>query len=140
MFTIIWSYERPNKNSEFYYKTPRGSEFQKVIDELKVSSGLVISNVQTVTPNLLNMVSTYKYESKENCEKFTQLLLKEIPTYFTERNLYIIEESHRLTGVASEPIFRPYLADFSNWQGPLSTIMTIPTPSTDPNFVVDVTA
>ena len=129
MLTITWTYERPNNDFPFYAKTIRGLEFQKIIDELKVSSGFVVSSSQATTPDNLTLISTYIYKSKEDVENFTKLLLKEIPTYFIERNNFISEKNHKLTGIASQSIFRPAGVDYSSYVGELSTITIVPDPN-----------
>lgn len=129
MLTITWTYERPNDNFDFYARTPRGSEFQEVIDNLKLSSGLVISYSASTTPDNLTLISTYVYKSQKEVEDFTMLLIREIPTYFIERNLYIYEKSHKLIGISTAAIFRPGGVDYKTYTGELSPITIIPDPN-----------
>jgi hypothetical protein len=126
MLTITWTYERFNTDHEFYSKTERGSYFQTVVDGLKTSSGLVLSHSAEFSSDNLVLTSVYNYNSKEDCEKFTLLLIKEIPTYFMERNLYLEESNHKLTGISTEPIFRPENIKYAEYTGPLELVTVFP--------------
>lgn len=105
MLTVTWTYERPTQEYPFYMDTPEGAAFQEIIDTIRQNSGLVISREISRTEDGLTLVSVYNYESVEKCKEFTAAINSEIPTYFPFRVNYLINCSHKLTGIANDPIF-----------------------------------
>jgi hypothetical protein len=105
MLTVTWTYERPTQEYPFYMDTSEGATFQGIIDTIRQNSGLVISRELSRTEDGLTLVSVYNYESVEKCKEFTDAITSGIPAYFTSRGEYLVKCSHKLTGIANEPVF-----------------------------------
>lgn len=106
MFTITWIYERPNITVPFYHESSDDARAaQEQFAQLRENSGLVTNYETSMSEDGLSYTSVWTYESINDFLEFSKLVRTVAPTHFRIRNNYITDNSHKLTGVASEPVW-----------------------------------
>lgn len=106
MISVTWIYKRPNTNDPFYPADSADLSTQAVFEELRENSGLVKSYTVKESANGLTRTSVWEFEDARSYVQWILLVKNMLPDHYANRNKYLIEKGHQITGFASENIFR----------------------------------
>lgn len=106
MISVTWIYKRPNTNDPFYPADPTDQAAQEIFNELRENSGLVKSYSMKESANGLTRTSVWEFEDARSYVQWILLVRNMIPDHFSNRNKYLIEKGHQITGFSAENLFR----------------------------------